>query len=62
MPTSTKAIDQRVDDLLDRRGDEHRGVPEHVVGEVVREALLELLHASARTCRATSTALAPGDW
>src|SRR4029453_7363671 len=42
--------DQRVDDLVDGRGHEHRGIPEHLVFEVVREALLHLVHDLADVC------------
>ena len=44
MPTSTKASPKRAHDLIDRRVDEDRGVEENRVGEIVREALGELVH------------------
>ena len=60
--TSTKASTSVLDHLVDGRGDEHRGVEEHVVGEIVGEARRQLVHQSRGRARATSTALAPGDW
>ena len=43
--------DQRAHDLLDGRGHEHGGIPEHVVDQVVGEALLQIVHDFADMAR-----------
>ena len=40
-------LDQRANDLFDRRGDEDRGVEEHGVGEIIGEARRQGIHGFA---------------
>ena len=44
-------LDQRANDLVDGRGDEHRGVEEHVIGEVVGETRRQRVHGVAHVAR-----------
>ena len=42
---------QRANDFLDRRGDEHRGVVEHVIGEIVGKPRRQRVHGLADAAR-----------